>query len=322
MAKAYFIKSLIFVLISATLLGSLHFAHYQLILKNSKMVGVERELYENMDEIEILFLGDSRPMTGVDPAFIDNSFNFTSPGENYIQTYYKLKSVLANGDFKPKIIVMPIDLQSFSSYRAHRFKNEWYWCKYINFVKLAFELDDMSIIVCEINGILSFKGKGREIITSIFKPQHIIEETNIDVLYRGFLALDKKFSDEARPDSIANLRAGSHLANQNALDEDLLRYFMKTVDLVLSKNITILLVKYPITEMYFDVCMKYIPDVGNFYKSVISRLNGRSNYHMIDYQTFENKNLQIFADSDHLNREGAKLFSQVLNEDIERILGN
>ena len=81
---------------------------------------IDREFHTVEKEIEILAMGDSHVATGFDPRVFQHAFNFSLYGENYIYNYYKLKYILQSNP-PIKVVILPVDLHSFSSWRADRF---------------------------------------------------------------------------------------------------------------------------------------------------------------------------------------------------------
>ncbi|MFH0923454.1 MAG: DUF1574 family protein [Candidatus Falkowbacteria bacterium] len=308
MAKKFIIKSVIFLAIFIILITAVNYAYYKMELQYTILERTEKQLLGMKDEIKILFLGDSHILLGVDPAQIKNSFNYASGGENYVQTYYKLESLIKEG-FMPEIIVLPIDLHSFSSFRTDRFDNEWYWRKFINFYKLAYQERKLSLLNNEINGIFSFKGKGLQLL----KPADL---SKLSEIQRGYTPSNSDFSKNRDRRKAAADRVASHLEKCEVIDSVLLDYFYKILDLAKEKNIKVALVKYPLTEEYYEETKKYIPDAEEYYNSALHKINSYGSINIFDYQLLYSGKPELFKDSDHLNSAGAAEFSKLLKKSL------
>lgn len=282
--------------------------YYKSELQYTILERTEKQLFDLRNEIQILFLGDSHILLGIDPAQIENSFNYASGGENYIQTYYKLDNLIKKG-FIPEIAILPIDLHSFSSFRSVRFDNEWYWRKFINFYKLAYQERKLSLLNNEINGIFSFKGKGLQLL----KP---VDFSKLSEIQRGYTPSEANFSKAENRLKVAAERVKSHLEGCDAIDGSLLLYFYKILDLAEEQNIKVVLIKYPLTEEYYSSVKKYIPNEEEYYRSALSQINNYNNIYIFDYQLLYSNRPELFKDSDHLNSAGAAEFSKLLNKSL------
>lgn len=310
MAKKFIIKSVIFAAVLVILIMALNYTYYKTELQYTILARTEKQLLDLRDDINILFLGDSHILLGVDPAQIKHSFNYASGGENYIQTYYKLKNLIDKG-YVPKTIVLPVDLHSFSSFRTDRFDNEWYWRKLINFYKLAYQEKKLSLLNVEINGIFSFKGKGLQLL----KP---VDFSKLSEIQRGYTPSNSDFSKVRDRRTAAANRVASHLEKCEVIDNMLLDYFYKILDLAKEKNIKAALVKYPLTDEYYEETKKYIPDAEKFYDSALCKINNYGGINIFNYQSLYSGKPELFKDSDHLNSAGAAEFSRLLEQDLTK----
>ena len=94
--------------------------------------------------IKYLILGDSHSQRNFDTRILEGAFNFSSVGENFIQSYYKLATILESGEKQVENVIMPLDLHTFSSYRADKFRDSYYWVDYIDYVELGLAKDELS----------------------------------------------------------------------------------------------------------------------------------------------------------------------------------
>ena len=132
------IKALLF--LAGFLLGSygLSKVYTRIIMAHSICNRVDREFYRYDGRLEYLVMGDSHSQYGINPRVIGHAFNFSTAGENYVQTFFKLRFILDHTDKKIETILLPLDVHSFSSFRAGRLGlTYYYWVKYIDYIELG-----------------------------------------------------------------------------------------------------------------------------------------------------------------------------------------
>ena len=101
-------KILLFIALFAILHLGLSQAYYRTVAAHASVAAVDAEFRTLMDEINILILGDSHPRNDVHPKLItDQTFNFASQGENYIQTYYKLRYFIEDENLDLDMVILP-----------------------------------------------------------------------------------------------------------------------------------------------------------------------------------------------------------------------
>ena len=114
-----FIKNgsiLIFLLI--LIMISLNYLYIKIIEPRKKIneKEIEWQHYKETlinNTLNYAFFGDSHTGEGVRCEFIDNSFNFSGDGEDYVETYYKIKKLLKEGVII-KNFILEVDLHTFS----------------------------------------------------------------------------------------------------------------------------------------------------------------------------------------------------------------
>jgi len=114
---------------------------------HSYLFRTEAQFQEYKDDTNILIVGDSHPMSAVNPLYIEGSFNLTAQGENTFETYYRLKYYLEKENLDVQLVVLPFDLHTFSSYRVDRFRTSEYWRKYIEYIELGLYKHDLMAFV-------------------------------------------------------------------------------------------------------------------------------------------------------------------------------
>ena len=123
--RKHLFKGLLFLFIFSLINYGLSYLFKKGRLEKSRTGIIDSQFYKAEKKIKVLAMGDSHVATGFDPRVFKNAFNFSLYGENYIYNYYKLKYILQRNP-QIRVIILPIDLHSFSSWRADRFLFDFY----------------------------------------------------------------------------------------------------------------------------------------------------------------------------------------------------
>jgi len=307
-------KTIVFFLILVLLVLTINLLFRQSILSRTILERTDKQFEEYKKEIKILFIGDSHTKDNINPLMINNSFNFASSGENYMETYYKLKTILKDENLKLEVIILPIDLHSFSSFRTNRFRNEWYWKKYVNYKEVAvFNDDNFFLIKRSILSVCPVIGSGTRILMPLLRESEII---------KGHIKSEGNFSKIENRQEKAQQRVDYLLKNQEVLDKILLLYFKKSLELVKENKLKVVLVKFPITREHHNASNKYVPNKTIFY-SKIDKIIKTVNYepiYILDYQNIYFDKNYLFSNDDHLNPRGIEIFSKKIDQDLKTVL--
>jgi len=286
--------------------------YYQLVTSKTDIASVDRDFRKWAGVTDILVLGDSQPRTSVDPDILENSYIYAFPGENYIQTYYKLKYFLEKEGLDFKLILLPIDLHSFSSFKTDRIGDHSFWKRYIDYIELGKVKGDLlDYLLFRLEGEFAYLG-GIDATLEYIRSYPVKLET--DRGFRGWKGvLTDKTENEIR--QLAKQRAEHHFAGYDYLDKDLFAYFLRTLDLCKQHNIPIVLVRYPITQLYYTEAAALIP-VDRLYEQIYAGLDDFGEIPILDYHDLYWDRPELFMDPNHLNVTGAKQFTTLLREDL------
>lgn len=283
-------------------------------LSASRTGSIDREFHRVEKDIEIVAVGDSHVATGFDPRVFAKAFNFSLYGENYIYNYYKLKYVLERNP-GVKIIILPIDLHSFSTWRADRFLHDFYWVKYVDYWELGRQKKDVLRFIGKYIKGKFFPYLG-EYETALGLPQ--LEEDGRKVappeIIRGFVVKKETFHKNRKKRTRQRVRL--HFFDHHYFDQVVARYFEKILQLCAVHKKRLVLVKFPVSEIYFRYASDQVP-VKELYSRIGEYVKPYSNVRILDYQQlFAGDDAPYFDDPDHLNRHGARIFSQKLRDDL------
>lgn len=255
-------------------------------------------------------------MSAVNPALISNSFNATSLGENIIQTYYRLRYYLEEDQLDIRVVMLPVDLHSFSSYRMDRFSPLDYWRKYINFLELGeTKYEVPKYLQDRLLGQFSYYNDITNTI-DLIKVRAGFEEGE-DELIRGFKVGVHDNVEKSELLNDARSRVRLHFNGADPFDPDAAEYFSRLLDLLDDHHVKAVLIAYPVIEDYYRIAGKQI-DIPAYYADLQDLLYGRpASYPLLDYHDVFWGHDQYFSDADHLNATGANQFTELLAKDLE-----
>ena len=271
--------------------------------------------------VDVLVLGDSHAYCGISlESFEGKPLKWVSPAESYHLNYYKLEYCLTR--FKPKVVILPLDLHSFSV-SGFRIGIDHYWVKYADY----FEIGTIT------GKRLHYAGK---YIKGKFFPYIGARTTINDWAMKGLFNFKKEGmmlrqelnvegkkktgSPERHPrmkKSFAKIRANAHLKNKNYFYKPLVVYFKKILSLCRENGITVLLVKYPVSHEYYQYASKLIP-IPNFNRRLNNILKDYDNYFILDFQKTFFTRTAFMRDVDHVNKKG----SEEISHGIAKFLGD
>lgn len=316
--KTFLIRLCVFIMVYLFGVNPLLGLYFDRIVMKDSLLRRADEQFMSLDSLDVLILGDSHSMVAVDPRLIPMSFNFSTNGESYLQTYYKVSRILDRNELGVDVIVIPLDLHSFSSFRTERIRDPLYWRRYIDFFDLSRRLGLLTSFDVLVDSWF-FPYSGYLMPTGVnfefFTGNRTMQDLNL-----GFRPLNQHFgalaSDERN--SVAQSMVRRQLEGNDPLDERLLLCFRDIIDLCSNTGIEVIVISYPITEEYLTIAENTVTR-GDIIFAVGTVLAGHGNAHFLDYSRLFSGAPEYFNDSNHLNEEGARLLTLMLAEDLDEL---
>jgi len=281
---------------------------------DKKLFSRKRMDFENyineLDEkkINYLFLGDSHAMKGVNPEYIEGAYNLGYDGENYMETYFKLRRIIEEDVVEIENIVLEIDLHSF--YRSTKIK-EIEYCSDIALIREMSIANNQTFIETWLDSCIKIIGNGYDLFY-LYKNRDKVD------ICQGYIPKYENFTNKNK-ELIAKKRCNNQFGRKS-IEEDEMFFLLKSMQLAIENDMDIVLIEYPVTREY-NFELKNLEINRNEQYSIIfnriSKLFPNLEYKHFDYHNiFFDKN-KYFSDSDHLNFTGAKLLSKRINLDFE-----
>ncbi len=316
--KVFLIRLCVFIMVYLFVINPLLGLYFDKIVMKDSLLRRADEQFSDLDILDVLVLGDSRSMVAVDPDLIPMSFNFSTNGESYLQTYYKVSTILDRNELGVEVIVIPLDLHSFSSFRTERINDPLYWRRYIDFLDLSRRLGLLKSLDVLVDSWF-FPYSGYLMPTGV-NFEFLIGNRTMQDLNLGFRPLQQHFGSlpgEER-NSVARSMVRRQLEGNDPLDERLLLCFGDIVDLCSKTGVEVVVVSYPITEEYLSIAESTVTRQDIILASA-GVLEEYGNVHLLDYSRLFSGATEYFSDSNHLNEEGARLLTLRLAEDLDEL---
>lgn len=305
--KKFIIRLIVFMFAFLVMLSLLNSYFLKLVLAQTAVQRSDNQFKEYASSTKILFLGDSHSRNAIDPELIPHSFNYAFSGENYIQTYYKLKYVLDNNK-DIKAVILPLDLHSFFIEMAESSKNEWFWKKYIDYLELSRNDQRVSYVQKMIISQFPVIDNGGEFLNNLKGGQ------KLSILSKGYSIENDNFAYVNDKTENAKNRVSLQLNGKGVLDNVLLMYFEKTLEYARLKGVKVYLVKFPISKEYHSVMMDAVEEENDYSSKIDTVLQEHKEATVLDFQNIYFDRPDFFHNSDHLNRDGSLDFTKKLKK--------
>ncbi len=268
-----------------------------IICTKTTVVTRDKAFYKSNFNIKTLVTGDSHNIKILKTNLDKGIFNFATGGENYMQTYYKLRKALKQKQIET--IIIPLNLNSFARNKFSRKAHLYYWNNYIDYIELT-----------KVNGnyLENFKdylsgtffpyvGKS-DLILNYISGKKIDEEKMLKAAEKS----NKNFSELSQQEQKTKAeKRVKELFPEGYYNQTLEIYLHKLIALCKSQNIEIVIVTLPTTNAFISAYQaKY--DLGWFENKRNELKNQYPELKFIDLRaTLSDQN---FDDSDHLNLSG------------------
>ncbi len=260
--------------------------------------------------VSTLICGDSHPMSALDDKIIPNSISTTLSSESYYYTYYKLKKILYNEN-NLKYILLGISFHSFTkSYDNQIYETEKIKNTYSKYFLILENKEKLYLLKKNSAGLLkSIPYIFKEAIITFLRSN---KYTNYPFwgYFRG--SENTNLNDETIRAAINRHYYDTDSGLLQKFSEFQVEYLMKIVDLCSEKNIQLYLINTPVSDEYLSkIPEKFI----NYYYNIVRKLKFNKNLKILDWHNHQlPKN--CFGDGDHLNSNGAEIFSKKIISEI------
>ncbi|HYF02911.1 MAG TPA: D-alanyl-lipoteichoic acid biosynthesis protein DltD [Patescibacteria group bacterium] len=275
----------------------------------------KRDFEKQLDSVEILVLGSSHALYGIDPAqFSWRGYNLSNSSQTL---YYDARLTEKYLSRLPlvKSVIIPVSYFSLW-YRLEDTKDAWR----MYFYKKFWDIGNSEIRVTDSENFS---------YTMLYSPkiafhywQRGFQDTNVTgtLNYNGWIPA-KPHEVNQLTDSLARIRVESHdfVHFENRLNDNM-RDLERLVIVLKKRNIDPVLITTPVSELYARYADQ---EVVTKNENLLKNLAKRFNLQYFNYFSDTRFSLSDFNDNDHLNPQGAIKFSKILDEEaLSKHYGN
>lgn len=265
----------------------------------------------------ILFLGDSHAQTAIDSAVFPAALNMAQSSEELVFTYYKLKYMLnACPDLDTVAISLAYHTLLEYEEKSPAFADE-------SMMRYALILEDYMRIT-EWNYLKVFwlqalhwkLGLPNKFVWDYTMQAYRGQQTFDKAPFRGgSISHEAAHLDSADIDEIMNRHFFPEAGKACGISQMQLYYLQRILALCRNHNVFLIVYNSPVSKKY-AAAMPH--RYALWLQSTYHYLSGQAGCRVFDYgNAMESESM--FYDHDHLNREGAQLFSAQLRAGIDRI---
>lgn len=275
--------------------------------------------YKRIDNLQLdkntttIICGDSHTMRGLNDSLINNSINISQAAETYLYTYNVLTEILSNNS-NIKQIILGCSFQNFGKGRDNGITNTSNTNEmYIRYFTIL-NSNSRDILIKEnwlstLNAIPSvYKAMLASIILNYthYKQYTFVgqyEKANANNLSEDVLksVIKKHFAFEDKFDGI--------ISNYQ------ITYINKIVELCNDKKINLILLSTPLNYRYKNK----IPQKNIFFfDKEINTLTHAHHVSFWDYSSYKMED-KYFEDPNHLNTNGATIFSKIIDQKLKEL---
>ena len=274
-------------------------------------------------DINTLIVGDSHPMTSLDPEIIEHSKNVSFDSENYFFTYYKLKYLLLFNSHI-KVVILGFTPENISKINVEMFllhepKEKQLLDRYY---KILDDEGKNKIKSFRKYFILYFLKNDLGIPIGIYENDVLIKTLlNMQIEESDYNMIGGFYNSDNSNVNIQDIRQKikEYFYNDNGIYPGKsvfnIEYLYKIMDLCSRKGIKVYLYRSNVFPMYKQLIPKEsINDYEQVKQDILQKF---TNAKYIHFSNLNNIDKIYFGDGDHLNRLGAKVVSNLMNDVIK-----
>jgi hypothetical protein len=306
--RKFLLKTILFLLPLALVFG---YAEVRLRGMETTYSVKKRDFLQQKDSLEVLVLGSSHALYGIDPGqFSLRGYNLSNSSQTL---YYDVRLTEKYLDEMPvlKAVIIPVSYFSLW-YQLEDTKDAWRAYFYKKFWEIgspeirAMDVENFSYIMLyspEIAWFYAKRGFHDKNVTGSVRPN-------------GWIAATRHEVDQLN-DSLAKVRVELHdrVHFENRLYKNI-RDLENLIAVLKKRNIVPIIITTPVSELYAKFAK---PEVVLKNDEILNKLAQRTNIRYFNYFSDKRFLLSDFNDNDHLNPHGAVKLSKILNEEA---LGN
>ncbi len=288
--------------------------YYGIIIINDKKndVTVQFNSYKNSQtNFKVLFFGDSHVARSIDVSLIDSAYSLAYFGENNMLNFYKLKYCLDHKLSKPKYVIFPCDIMTYTE-GYHRYRtNKIFYYSLIPFQEVK-NLND--------NKLIAYYDYLKIKLIPYSEWQYALNRMNMNRQKKANKNFAENSAEEQEKDAKRfiqdELLVGGN--KSNFYSENSLNYLNKTIKLCKNNGIKLVFIKFPLTQTIFNE-IKFHVDSGYIRNRPAEKIIQNDTIPILNFEYLYLKKPELFFDSHHLNTNGKNEFTIILKQKLDSL---
>ena len=312
--KKFIIRLIKFSLPIIVLGSGIVFLEFYIFTRSSMFKLKADHFKENKDNIDVLILGSSHNMDGINPEYVDN-FNLSNlaVGGGDIRIDFGVFEYAIKKSPKLKFVILPLSYHTIEN--GHNPKNVLL-CRYLrhhnlNLFEREESIKDYSLLLSNpelFKMYITINSRGKKV--SINKYGYTTKIPFYETDRFGNLNYDENI--------ILNDTSNFFITRHKY--EDLESYYRNTkimdhmINTCIQKNIIPIMISTPVYKSYYQ---SYLPAKEKWRKNYIHQfIEKYPSSIFLDYEQDSRFKVTDFKNEDHLNPKGAEKFSKILNDTL------
>ncbi|OGF82400.1 hypothetical protein A3B18_03585 [Candidatus Giovannonibacteria bacterium RIFCSPLOWO2_01_FULL_46_13] len=310
-------------------LASLHF-HYRIVARDNVFILLNAFRNESIQP-RVVILGDSHATFDILSAkFPREYYNFAYPSENWRKFVLRARATINLKDSLEYIIV-PLDYYQFSPTRArHVFFTDYLFFSPIEDIRDVYHPSLLELFKAKVSSVLPLVSPSNrntyrrvlgEDIYKFFggkeKGKMIYIGEHNELRWEGESVVWSELPGEKKRFAIFDREKEQFL--KPFIDGDLYNVFEEFFSFAQAHDVKVIGVFYPTTLEYNEVLSRFDKETGNI-TALGEKYKNLPLHATLDYRNVFDDHQEYFSDTDHLNRNGAGIFTEIILRDLEKII--
>lgn len=285
--------------------------YIDVIVASQRPLDRDKAFLADPDQYDILVLGNSHPFVGIEERVLPRTVNLSDLDEGYVSNYYRLKTILERTDRKFRAVILPLSLHGFRPLSITDYYDPYraLFTDYCDLARQTGQWRSVSYAWFRYK-LFPYSGCSHELIEYLRGREQIEWGAFVTRMATNWAEYPDKLGK-------TEVYALEHFRDGDALDPVPAAYFEAIAELCDSHGITLVLVEFPVTKLYFDYVVERLLDIERWNAFVEERLRGRDNVIRLDYKLAYGD--EMFGDPLHLNKLGRIAFTEALREELESL---
>lgn len=263
------------------------------------------------EQVKLLLMGDSHTERSIDASQLDSTYSLAYFGENNMMNFYKLSYCLNHGMHKPKYILLPCDVVTFSQkFHDYRTNKAFYY----SLIPLSEVKNTGGSLIPTYYDYIKTR------LVPYSEWQHVLNRMNVNRERKATLSFADKSPEEQKKDAAFFIR--QEIMQDNSVSNlyygNALTYLKRTISLCEEHHIKLIFVKYPLTKTVLDEVKSCI-DSTSYYNRPAENIIREKHIPILNFETLYADHPEFFFDCHHINNSGKAAFTVTIRQSLDSL---